>query len=505
MTVSPLLALEGICKSFGSAEVLRDVDLYLRAGEVLALLGANGAGKSTLVKILCGVYPRDEGVVRLAGHKVQLTRPEQAIAHGVRFLPQEVSVLPDLSVAENILIADLPLKRTWRGKELDRSVLHEKAVELLDRLGCDLDPDQPVRQLSSPHKRLVEIARALAGQARVIVMDEPTAALTENEVQALFAVVDRLKTQGIGVIYISHYLDEVFAISDRIAVLRDGCNAGDFETGSASRQEVLAEMLGTAVGELYPPREGAGEGADEVALHVTGLSLAGALDDISFEIHRGEVLGVFGLLGSGIDQVGRAIYGAFGAMPGARIVIGGKDYNPVNPRHGRDTGLGFVAAERQREGIIPDLGVAANITLPFIDRYTRFAAVSKSRETAAAQGWVDRLGIRCADLGQTLRLLSGGNQQKVCLARWLVEGLEVLILEEPTRGVDLGARRELYLALRQWTAKGLAILLVSSDAEEVVGVCDRAIVLDRGRVSGRFAGGVSPADLLHVPSEKDSA
>jgi ribose transport system ATP-binding protein len=223
--------------------------------------------------------------------------------------------------------------------------------------------------------------------------------------------------------------------------------------------------------------------ADEVALQVAGLSLAGALDDISFEIHPGEVLGVFGLLGSGIDQVGRAIYGALGAMPGARIAIGGKDYTPVNPRHGRDAGLGFVAAERQREGIVPDLGVAANLTLPFIDRFTRFAVVSRPRELDYAQSWVDRLGIRSAYLGQELRLLSGGNQQKVCLARWLVEGLEVLILEEPTRGVDLGARRELYLALRQWTAKGLAILLVSSDAEEVAGVCDRAIVLDRGRVS----------------------
>ena len=500
MTVQPLLVLEGICKSFGRVEVLREVNLHLRAGEVLALLGANGAGKSTLVKILCGVYRRDAGTIHLAEQALHLARPEEAIAHGVRFLPQEVSVLPDLSVAENILIADLPLKRTWRGKEVDRWALREKAIELLDRLGCDLDPDETVHRLSSPHKRLVEIARALAGQARVIVMDEPTAALTEHEAQALFAVVERLKAQGIGVIYISHYLDEVFAISDRIAVLRDGCNAGDFQTESASRQEVLGAMLGTTVGELYPPR---GERMEEVALRVSSLNLPGALDDISFAIHRGEILGVFGLLGSGIDQIGRAVYGALGALPGTRIELGGKTYNPASPRHGRDAGLGFVAAERQREGIIPDLGVAANITLPFIDRFTRFSAVSRPRELHYAQRWVDRLGIRSAHLGQTLRLLSGGNQQKVCLARWLVEGLEVLILEEPTRGVDLGARRELYVALRQWTEKGLAVLLVSSDAEEVAGVCDRVIVLDRGRVSGQFAGGVPPADLLHVPSAKE--
>lgn len=498
-TAPPLLALEGICKSFGSAQVLREVDLHLGAGEVLALLGANGAGKSTLVKILCGVYRRDAGAVRLDGQEVHLTRPEEAIAHGVRFLPQEVSILPDLSVAENILIADLPLKRTWRGQEVDRPALREKALELLDRLGCDLDPDQPVHRLSSPHKRLVEIARALAGQARIIVMDEPTAALTEREAQALFAVVERLVAQQIGIIYISHYLDEVFAISDRIAVLRDGLNAGNFATSSAARPEVLDAMLGTSVDELYPPR---GEPAEEVALEVKNLSLPGALDDVSFAIHRGEILGVFGLLGSGIDQVGRAIYGALGPLPGTRITLGGTPYAPKNPRQGRDAGIGFVAAERQREGIVPDLGVSANITLPFIDRFVHFAAISRPREQAHAQSWIDRLSIHATHLDQPLRLLSGGNQQKVCLARWLVEGLAVLILEEPTRGVDLGARHQLYLALRQWTAKGLAVLLISSDAEEVAGVCDRAIVLDRGRVSGRFAGGASPADLLHAPSAK---
>ena len=498
-TDSPLLVMEGIGKSFGSAQVLRDVDLRLRAGEVLALLGANGAGKSTLVKILCGVYRRDAGTVRLDGEQVHLTRPEEAIAHGVRFLPQEVSVLPDLSAAENILIADLPLKRTWRGREVDRSALRDRAVALLDRLGSDIDPEQVVHRLSSPQKRLVEIARALAGQARIIVMDEPTAALTEHEAQALFAVVERLKAQQIGIIYISHYLDEVFAISDRIAVLRDGFNAGEFATVSASRREVLDSMLGTSVDELYPPR---GKPTDEIALEVENLSFPAALNQVSFAVHRGEILGVFGLLGSGIDQVGRAVYGALGPMPGAIIALSGRSYAPADPRRGRDAGIGFVAAERQREGIVPDLGVAANLTLPFIDRFTRFAAVSRPLELDFAQSWVDRLGIRSAHLRQELRLLSGGNQQKVCLARWLVEGLKVLILEEPTRGVDLGARQELYLALRQWTAKGLAVLLVSSDAEEVAGVCDRAIVLDRGRVSGRFAGGVLPADLLHVSPVK---
>ena len=221
-------------------------------------------------------------------------------------------------------------------------------------------------------------------------------------------------------------------------------------------------------------------------MEVENLSLPGTLDSVSFSIHQGEILGVFGLLGSGIDQLGRAIYGALGPLPGARIALEGTPYIPADPRQGRDAGIGFVAAERQREGIVPDLGVSANITLPFIDRFVRLFSVSKSRESSHAQSWIDRLEIRAAHLDQPLRLLSGGNQQKACLARWLVEGLKVLILEEPTRGVDVGARHELYLALRQWTQQGLAVLLISSDAEEVAGVCDRSIVLDRGRVPTTF-------------------
>ena len=331
-------------------------------------------------------------------------------------------------------------------------------------------------------------------------MDEPTAALADREVQTLFAVIERLKQQQIGIIYISHYLDEVFAIADRIAVLRDGLNAGDFAPAAASRREVLDAMLGTTVDELYPPR---GAHGGEVALEVENLSLPDSLDSVSFAFHRGEIFGVFGLLGSGIDQLGRAIYGALGPLPGARLTLAGVPYLPTNPRRGRDAGIGFVAAERQREGIVPDLGVRANITLPFIDHFVRLFSVSKPREASHAQRWVDRLGIRTAHLDQPLRLLSGGNQQKVCLARWLVEDLAVLILEEPTRGVDVGARHALYLALRQWSQRGLAVLLISSDAEEVAGVCDRSIVLDRGRVASRFSGGAAPADLLHIPPAKD--
>lgn len=513
--MSLLVEMRGISKSFGGAPALQDVDLDLGAGEVLALLGANGAGKSTLVRILCGVYGKDRGSIRLDGKESALSGPEEALGRGVRFLPQEVSVLPDLSVAENILIADLPLRRTLGIALVDRAAMRKKAGELLSRLGLALDPDRHVSLLSAPEQRLVEIARALAGKARIIVMDEPTAALAEPEAQALFRIIARLKEEGIGVIYISHYLDEVFRIADRVAVLRDGRNAGVFVAATATRREVLEAMLGQAMDALYPP-VGKLEGdtalavdipndipPNDVALAVEDMHVSGSLYGVSFEMRGGEILGIFGLIGSGIAEVGRALYGALGPLPHGRVRVAGRTYAPSHPRRARDLGIGFVAAERQREGIIPDLGVGANISLPFIERFLQLGGVCRQRELKHAQSWIERLGIRTPSAAQPVRLLSGGNQQKVCLARWLSEGVNVLILEEPTRGVDLGARRELYLELRRWTARGLAALVVSSDAEEVAGLCDRSLVLDRGRVAVRFGPGVSAAQLMEVPGSSE--
>lgn len=524
MVAHSRLQMRDICKSFGGAPALQGVNLDLGAGEVLALLGANGAGKSTLVKILCGVYGKDRGSIRLDGREAALSRPEEALGQGVRFLPQEVSVLPDLSVAENILIADLPVRRTMGMAVVDREAMREHAGELLNRLGLALDLDSPVSLLSAPEQRLVEIARALAGKARIIVMDEPTAALAEPEAQALFRIIARLKQESIGVIYISHYLDEVFRIADRIVVLRDGRNAGVFAASTATRQEVLEAMLGEAMEALYPtvwPAVGeSGDGGDiaptdiaptdtstdgGIALEVEDMHVPGALYGVSLEVRSGEILGIFGLLGSGIAEIGRALYGALGPLRRGRVRLAGQPYIPSHPRRGRDRGIGFVAAERQREGIVPDLGVGANISLPFIERFLQPGGVSRQRERDHAQTWIERLGIRTPSVTQPVRLLSGGNQQKVCLARWLSEGVNVLILEEPTRGVDLGARRELYIELRRWTARGLAVLVVSSDAEEVAGLCDRSLVLDRGRAVGRFGSGVSAAQLMEIPGLAEHA
>jgi len=489
----PLLEMRGIGKSFGGVPVLADVALAIAAGEVLALLGANGAGKSTLVKILSGAYQRDAGTVLLDGQPVSFASTTDAIRQGIRLLPQEVSVMPHLSVAENIFIGDLPARNVFGVAVVQRRRMREESERLLAQLGLEIDPAREVGTLAVPERRIVEIARALAGRARILIMDEPTAALTEHETVRLFDVVARLRGQGVGVIYISHYLDEVFQVCDRIAVLRDGRNAGDFATADASRDDVLLAMLGTRMEGLYPPPGGK---PGRTICQAQGLTFRGDLKDISFELHQGEVLGVFGLLGSGIEVLGRVLYGAMGGIDGGSIAIDSAPYAPSTPIAGKAAGIGFVAAERKVEGIVPDLTVRENMTLPFLDRYRHGLSLRRAGEDTEVRHWIDLLGIRTKGAEQHIRFLSGGNQQKVCLARWLIEEMKLLILEEPTRGVDIGARKEIYAQLRELTRRGLALLVISSDAEEIAGLCDRMLVLERGRCVARLAHGATPAMLI---------
>ncbi|HTW28198.1 MAG TPA: sugar ABC transporter ATP-binding protein [Acetobacteraceae bacterium] len=490
----PRLVMSDIDKSFAGVTVLSRVDLVVEPGEVVALLGANGAGKSTLMKILAGLYARDAGGIRIDGAEVDLTTPARSVAAGVRMLPQEVSVMPDMTVAENIYLGDLPLRRGFP-PGIDDAAMRARSRTLLTELGFPaIDPAAPVRRLPVAEQRIVEIARALAGDARLLVMDEPTAALTEQEARAIFRLIRRLQERGVSVIYISHYLAEVFEISDRIVVLRDGRNAGLFPTREATRADVLVAMLGGDVGDMYAPAAAAAPGVE--VLQVSGLSLPGSLGDIAFSLRAGEILGVFGLVGSGIEVLGRAVYGALGPAAGGRVRLGGREYRPRSAQHGKRAGIGFVAAERKKEGIFAALSLRENITLPFEERFQRGPFVSRAAESAHAAQTIRALGIRARGPEQSLRTLSGGNQQKVCLGRWLVEGVRLLILEEPTRGVDVGARREIYARLRDLAARGLAMLVLSSDVEEVAGLCDRALVLDRGRIVGEFAHGAPAAALM---------
>ncbi len=491
--------MQGIRKSFGGVAVLDGVDLTVEPGEVVALLGANGAGKSTLMKVLTGLYAREAGRVAIDGAAVEFATPAAAVAAGVRLLPQEISVLPDMSVAENIFLPDLPMRRRFGLRGVDDAAMASRAKQLLDQLGFgSIAPQAPMQRLSPAEQRIVEIARALAGEARLLVMDEPTAALTEQEARLIFRIIRRLTARGVSVVYISHYLREVFEIADRIVVLRDGRNAGAFATASSSQGDVLTAMLGSAMGDLFPAASGAAavapRGADVLAIE--RLSVPGVLDDVALTVASGEIFGVFGLVGSGVEVLGRALYGAVGGVRNARMTLAGQSYRPRSPRAAMAAGIGFVAAERKRQGIIAELSVRENICLPFQRRYQSGPFVSRDAETTQARRWIEALGIRVSGPEQRLRTLSGGNQQKVCIARWLVDGVRLLVMEEPTRGVDVGARREIYRQMRALAARGFAVLVLSSDVEEVAGISDRALVLDRGRVARRFDARASAAELL---------
>lgn len=498
MTSVQRLHMQGIGKAFAGVSVLREVDLELGVGEVLALLGQNGAGKSTLIKILGGDYSRDSGSIVLDGQEVSFANPLSAIAQGVRILPQELSVIPEMSVAENILIGDLPVTTRFGLSRLDRSAMEARATELLQDLGLEVGPKAPLKTLAVAEQRIVEIARALSGQARILVMDEPTAALNEQEVRRLFGIIRRLKTRGVSIIYISHRMDEVFEISDHILVLRDGRVAGRFVTPQATRDAVLAAMLGDAMAGLYP--EGKAE-VGEVVLEVSDLRLDRRLQGVALNVRSAEIVGVFGLIGSGIEVLGKALFGALGQRPRGEVYLLGKPFHPKDPVQAISQGVGYVAAERKREGILAEGSVRDNMTLPFLGRYIRGLTLSVSEQENFVQRWIKQLSIRTQGSQQKLRYLSGGNQQKVMLARWFSEGVRLLVLEEPTRGVDVGARKEIYAALSQLSAQGLAILMISSDVEEVANLSDRMVVLDRGKVSGRFERGVSTEELMHAAAQ----
>lgn len=494
---TPRLQVTGVTKSFSGVQVLKNVSCAADAGEVVALLGANGAGKSTLMKILSGVYSCDAGVIEIDGAPVDIGSARAAIASGIRLMPQELSVHPDLSVAENIALGSMPIRRVVGIGFIDKAAMRRQARGLLSRLGlAHVAPDRRMGSLSLPEQRIVEIARALAGKARILIMDEPTASLGEADAETLFGVIDALSAEGVTVIYISHYLDEVFRLSDRIVVLRDGEVRGQFRTADTSHEEVLRAMLGGDLGDLFPPKSVAL--SDETVLTVEGLSLPGWLDDVSFSVRRGEVLGAFGLIGSGIEKVGRAVYGAEPSATAKSLRMADGEMKLSSPKQSIENGIGFVAAERKRQGLIGNLTVRTNTTLPYLASFTRFGIVDTAQERAISQHWIKTLRIKTTGPEQEIRLLSGGNQQKLCLARWLLGDPKLLILEEPTRGVDLGARREIYDEIHRLAVAGMGILLVSSDAEEVSGLADRTLVFENGKVVATLGPKASAAELMQA-------
>lgn len=482
-----ILEMRGIEKSFFGVKVLKGVDFTLAAGEVHALLGENGAGKSTLIKILNGDYHKDAGTIAIDGAPVVIDSPRAAEALGIRMIYQELHYAPDLSVAENLLLGHLPTQSGLLGTRVDWPRAREIARSALTQLGIDLDPQTPMRRLSAVERQIVQIAKALAGQARILVMDEPTAALTPHEVQSLFGIIETLRGQGVAIIYISHRLDEIFQIGQRATVLRDGNLVGTVPVAGLTKQHLVTMMVGRDIGEGWArQRKTAAVVSGKPMLTVTALSRRRAFENVSLTVHGGEIVGVFGLLGAGHAHLTRAIFGAE-AVDGGEVAIDGRTVNIRSPRDALRHDLGLVPADRKAEGLVLERSVMENVTLSNWRRVARAGFFRPQVERADTTRWVERLGIRMAGgMDVKIRYLSGGNQQKALLARWLEAGVKVLLLNEPTWGVDVGARFDIYDLLEDLAGEGLAILLVSSDIQEVLAVSHRILTIYHGQITAEF-------------------
>ncbi|MDL5055305.1 sugar ABC transporter ATP-binding protein [Geitlerinema calcuttense] len=483
---APLLQMQNISKSFFGVRVLNGVSFTLHAGEVHALLGENGAGKSTLIKILNGDYQMDSGVILMEGKPVDFRAPRDAEAHGIRMIYQELHYAPDLSVTENLLLGSLPRRRGRFGKFIiDWAQARRIAAERLALLELDIHPDSKMRDLSIVERQIVEIVKALSAEARIIVMDEPTAALTPTEVEHLFRIIRDLRQKGVAIIYISHRLDEIFQIAQRVTVLRDGNLVGTEPIESLTMASVVEMMVGHEIKKRHAPHAEMDAGRN-IVLEVSGLTRYGAFEDISLQVHAGEILGIFGLIGSGQFSLTQSIFGAEPYNEGS-IRVDGQTVSIHSPRDAQRAGIGFVPIDRKVRGLVMGQSVRRNTTLSNWKALSILGFFRQRTERQHTQHWIDSLGIRMAGgMEVPIRYLSGGNQQKTVLARWLEARVRVLILNEPTWGVDVGARSDIYDQLDALAAQGLAVLMVSSDIQEVLMVSHRILTIYRGRISGEF-------------------
>ncbi|MBW7881748.1 MAG: sugar ABC transporter ATP-binding protein [Caldilineaceae bacterium] len=491
--------MRGIDKSFFGVKVLKNVDFDLYPGEVHALLGENGAGKSTLIKILNGDYTKDAGTIVIEGAPVAIDSPRAAEDLGIRMIYQELHYAPELSVAENLLLGHLPARRGLLGGQVvDWRAANRIARELLQKLEIEIDPRLPMRKLSTVERQIVQIAKALSAQARILVMDEPTAALTPHEVQLLFEIIRSLRSRGVAIIYISHRLDEVFEIAQRATILRDGALVETRPVGRLTKPELVRMMVGRDIGEgwVRGAQATAATARGRAVLTVTSLAQRRTFQAISLTVHAGEIVGVFGLVGAGHVHLTRAIFGAEPVDAGT-IEVEGRAIAVGSPRDGRRAGLGLVPADRKVEGLVLERSVRENVTLSNWRGLARGGFFRGDLERRHAQRWIDRLGIRMAgDMDVKIRYLSGGNQQKALLARWLEAGAKVLLLNEPTWGVDVGARFDIYELLEELAGEDLAILLVSSDIQEVLAVSHRILTIYRGRITGEFSQAEATQEIL---------
>jgi rhamnose transport system ATP-binding protein len=492
-----LLRLDTIRKSFGAVRALKGVSFDLLAGEVHAIVGENGAGKSTLIKIITGALQPDEGTIEIAGKPVQHLNPRTAHALGITAIYQQPALFPDLSVAENIALA---LEKPSVARRVRWGDRHARASELLQRVGAAIDPDAEVRHLSMPEQQLIEIARALGVGARILIMDEPTASLTATEVDLLLDLVKTLRSQGVGIIYISHRLEEVFRVADRVTVLRDGESVGtrpvhktdstigrigDSTTVGVTEAELIKMMVGREVSTIFPPSENE---PGESLLSVRNLNCqAAGIHDVTFELRAGEILGLAGLVGAGRTELARVLFGITSADSGS-ITLSGKSLRIRSPKEAVDAGIGYVPEDRRRHGVILEMPIAANVTMGIHPKLFPRSWLRLGSERSLAQDYMRDLGIKAPSPETRAGNLSGGNQQKVALARWLASKPKVLILDEPTQGVDIGAKAEIHKLIRRLAAQGLAVLMISSELPEILGMSDRIAVMRGGTISAMLPG-----------------
>jgi rhamnose transport system ATP-binding protein len=490
----PALRVSGISKRFSGVQALDDVHAEARAGEVLALIGENGAGKSTLVKILTGIYAPDAGEILVGGVPQNFTNAHVASLAGITAIHQEVLLFDDLTVAENVLVGHLP--RSRRFSAIDWRAVRQEAARHLRRIGAEIDPDALVRGLSIGERHLISIAKALAQDAKVVIFDEPTAALSEAETDSLFAIIRGLKASGKAIIFISHKFDEVFAIADRYTVLRDGRFIGSGRIVDASQSELVRMMVGRPVSQIYPKVE---PKLGEVVLRAEGLSHPTEFRDVSFTVRRGEILGFYGLVGAGRTEVMEAIFGLKPLSAGT-IRLQEDEVRIKGPREAMQAGIVYVPEDRQRHGGILPMTVRSNISLASLDRISRGLFLAPRREEAVAELYRRRLAIKASGSGQRLDQLSGGNQQKVVISKWLATDPRIIIFDEPTKGIDIGSKAAVHEFIGELVTAGASVVLVSSELDEVLGLADRIIVMHHGLVRGRFERGVSREAVVHCAS-----
>ena len=477
----PMLRMEGVSKIFPGVKALDNVDITAYGGEVTALMGENGAGKSTLMKILSGVYQKDEGKVFIDGVEAHIKGIKSAEEYGVTIIHQEMSVLNNLTVAENIFLGNEKFHK-FTGK-INKKELVERSKLFLDQIGANINPNTLVSSLNVGEKQMVEIAKALTKNARVIIMDEPTTALTEVETKNLFKVIDSLKKKGIAIIYISHRMEEIFAICDRVEVLRDGKYAGNALIKDIDNDKLISMMVGRKIEDQFPYRE-VKSGKD--ILEVMNLNANVGIKDISFNVKEGEILGIAGLMGSGRTEVAKTIFGEYKKTSGS-IKIKGKEVNIKNIQQAIDNGICYLSEDRKKEGCVLSLSVAENMILSNLKKYeSKMMSIDKNKAIKDVDYYIDKIKIKTPNKDQLIKNLSGGNQQKVILAKWLMLSPEVLIIDEPTRGIDVGAKKEIYELLNELKASGKAIIMISSDLPEVLGISDRILVMSEGRISGEL-------------------